>query len=52
MDEERLPALLQESLAVATRAGAMKPADLTRVIVDTTVQHYLPDRCQAFDPSP
>jgi IS5 family transposase len=29
---------LQESLAVATRTGAMKPSDLNRVIVDTTVQ--------------
>jgi len=38
MGEERLNALLQESLAVATRTGAMKPADLNRVIVDTTVQ--------------
>src|SRR5215475_12390129 len=38
MGEERLQALLQESLAVATRTGAMKPADLSRVIVDTTVQ--------------
>src|ERR1700722_18713583 len=36
--EERLQALLQESLAVATRTGAMKPGDLARVIVDTTVQ--------------
>ena len=31
-------ALLQESLAVATRTGAAKPADFTQVIVDTTVQ--------------
>jgi transposase, IS5 family len=38
MGEERLQALLQESLAVATRSGAMKPSDLARVIVDTTVQ--------------
>jgi IS5 family transposase len=38
MGEERLKALLQESLAVATRSGAMKPGDLARVIVDTTVQ--------------
>jgi transposase, IS5 family len=38
MGEERLRALLQESLAVATRTGAMKPNDLARVIVDTTVQ--------------
>ncbi|GLR65388.1 hypothetical protein GCM10010909_00660 [Acidocella aquatica] len=38
MGEERLVALLQESLATATRTGAAKPADFTRVIVDTTVQ--------------
>src|SRR5258708_11162222 len=38
MGEERLRALLQESLAVATKTGAMKPSELSRVIVDTTVQ--------------
>jgi IS5 family transposase len=38
MGEERLQALLQESLAVATRSEAIKPSDLARVIVDTTVQ--------------
>src|SRR5215212_9647770 len=38
MGEERLIALLQESLSVATRTGAAKPADFTQVIVDTTVQ--------------
>src|ERR1700741_3234422 len=38
MGEERLQALLQESLAVATRTGAMRPNDLGCVIVDTTVQ--------------
>jgi len=38
MGEQRLAALLQESLAVATQTGAMKLADLARVIVDTTVQ--------------
>ena len=38
MGEERLQALLQESLAVATKTGAMKPGDLARVVVDTTVQ--------------
>jgi IS5 family transposase len=38
MGEERLQTLLQESLAVATKTGAMKPGDLARVIVDTTVQ--------------
>ena len=38
MGEERLQALLQESLAVATKTEAIKPSDLNRVIVDTTVQ--------------
>ena len=38
MGEERLEALLQETLNVAVKTGAMKPADLTEVIVDTTVQ--------------
>jgi transposase, IS5 family len=38
MGEEKLQALLQESLAVATRTEAIKPSDLNRVIVDTTVE--------------
>ena len=38
MGEERLAALIQESLAVATKTKAMKPSELSRVIVDTTVQ--------------
>lgn len=38
MGEERLTALLQESLATATRLRAAKPADFRAVIVDTTVQ--------------
>ncbi|AUX78971.1 transposase [Sinorhizobium fredii] len=38
MGEERLSALLQESLAVAVKTGAMQPSDTRRVIVDTTVQ--------------
>jgi len=38
MGEERLIVLIQESLAVATRTGAAKPADFRQVIVDTTVQ--------------
>src|SRR6201990_2009998 len=38
MGAEKLVALLQESLHLATRSGAAKPADFTRVIVDTTVQ--------------
>jgi len=38
MGEEKLNALLQESLAAAVRTGAAKPADFTAAIVDTTVQ--------------
>ena len=38
MGEEKLQTLLQESLAVATKTKAIKPSDLNRVIVDTTVQ--------------
>ena len=38
MGEERLQALLQESLSVATKTQAIKPSELSRVIVDTTVQ--------------
>src|SRR5882757_8375512 len=38
MGEERLQALLQESLAVATKTEAIKPSDLNRVIIDTTVE--------------
>jgi transposase, IS5 family len=38
MGEERLQALLQESLAAATKTVAIKPSELSRVIVDTTVQ--------------
>lgn len=38
MGEDKLNALLQESLATATRTGAAKPSDFTKAIVDTTVQ--------------
>ncbi len=38
MGEDKLVALLQESLAAATRSGAAKPSDFAKVIVDTTVQ--------------
>jgi IS5 family transposase len=38
MGEEKLAALIQESLSVAAKTGAMKPSDLSQVIVDTTVQ--------------
>lgn len=38
MGEEKLAALIQESLSVATRTGAAKPSDFSKVIIDTTVQ--------------
>ena len=38
MGEAKLTALIQETLSVATRTEAMKPKDLARVVVDTTVQ--------------
>ena len=38
MGEEKLTALIQESLATATRTGAARPSDFSRVIVDPTVQ--------------
>lgn len=38
MGEEKVRALLQESLSIATKAGAVKPVELSEVIVDTTVQ--------------
>src|SRR6202163_2337994 len=38
MGEERLQPLLQESLSIAARTEAIKPSELSRVIVDTTVQ--------------
>ncbi|MEF2072545.1 IS5 family transposase [Consotaella aegiceratis] len=38
LGEERLTALLQESLSVAHRTGALQTRDLERVALDTTVQ--------------
>jgi transposase, IS5 family len=38
MGEEKVKALLQESLSVAAKSGAVKPSQLCEVIVDTTVQ--------------
>jgi len=38
MGDAKLTVLIQESLSVATRTEAMKPKDLARVVVDTTVQ--------------
>ena len=37
-DALEVVALIQESLYVVTRTGAAKPADFSKVIVDTTVQ--------------
>src|SRR5947207_5486319 len=38
MGEKKIIALLQESLNVAVKTGAMKPSDTRRIIVDTTVE--------------
>lgn len=38
MGEEKIASLLQESLNVAVKTGAMTPSDTRRVIVDTTVE--------------
>lgn len=38
MGEVKLQGLLQESLAVAIKTEAIKPADLNRIIVDTPAQ--------------
>lgn len=38
MREEKLKALIQESLNIAVKTGALKPSELTAVVVDTTVQ--------------
>lgn len=38
MGEDKILALLQESLNVAVKTGAMAPSDTRRVIVDTTVE--------------
>jgi len=38
LGEEHLVALIQESLSVAHKTGALKTQDLERVVVDTTVQ--------------
>ncbi len=38
MGDKRIKTLLQESLSVAVKTGAMKPQDTRQIIVDTTVQ--------------
>jgi IS5 family transposase len=38
MGDARLAALIQESLAVAAKTEAIKPSELSRVVIDTTVQ--------------
>ena len=37
MGDDKIEALLQESLSVAVKVGAAKPSDFTKIIVDTTV---------------
>src|SRR5580658_9452244 len=39
LGEDHLVALIQESLSVAHKTGALETKDLERVVVDTTVQH-------------
>src|SRR3954449_6511182 len=54
LGEDKLIALIQESLAVATRVGAAKPADFRQVILDTTVQEKaitFPTDAKAVDSS-
>src|SRR5260221_14458276 len=54
MGEEKLQALLQERLAVATRTQAMKPYDTARVVIDTTLQpkaEMLPTDAQLPNPT-
>ena len=38
MGEEKMKALLQESLSIAVKTNAVKPSELSEVIVDTTVE--------------
>jgi transposase, IS5 family len=38
MGEEKIRALLQESLSIAVKTDAVKPSELSEVIIDTTVQ--------------
>jgi IS5 family transposase len=38
MGEEKIKALLQESLSIAVRTDAVKPSELSEVIIDTTVE--------------
>jgi IS5 family transposase len=38
MGEEKIKALLQESLSIAVKTDAVRPSELSEVIIDTTVQ--------------
>jgi len=38
MGEEKIKALLQESLSIAVKTDAIKPSELSEVIIDTTVE--------------
>jgi IS5 family transposase len=54
LGKKHLAALLQESLSVAHKTGAIGTKDLERVAVDTTVQPRAiahPDRCASHVPS-
>ncbi|MFK4529254.1 hypothetical protein ABIF90_007235 [Bradyrhizobium japonicum] len=51
--EEKLQALLNESLSVATKTEAIRPSDLNRVIVGhhgAAQERDVPDRCAASEP--
>src|SRR5438067_2845382 len=53
MGEEKLKALLQESLSIAVKTEAIKPVELAEVIIDTTVEPKKRDvshRCAALEP--
>ena len=53
MGEEKLEALLQESLSVATRTEAIKPSELVagdRRHHGAAQERDVPDRCQADEP--
>lgn len=55
MGEERTVVLLQESLSIAVKTGAMKPQDTRRAIVDTTCstqERDVPNRRQAHPSRP
>lgn len=52
MGEDKLNALIQESLATAVRLEAAKPADFKAVIIDTTVQEKAITPCIPWNAKP